>query len=437
VAQPVGTGVDIRNASDDEPVSEDHCHPEAELQRIESGSAAPADFEAVARHLLQGCDHCGPRLAEFWNPATLDGAALSAAVDHARAGISAMVRQTERARSAADGLVARLCDETEARRYLLIRNLEGARHRAVCDRLIQESRKWRHESAIETLRFAELAVIVADRLDTTAGELRTRAYAERGNAYRICGDLRAAESDFQTARGMALYCADPLFHADLLSFRASLAREGYEFDEAHRLLLAALKRYSRYGDVTKVAQTLIKLGEMHAYRNDPQRGIPPVLRALEIVGSTDVELRIVGLSVLLYLVAETGELHEAAELARQTHQLFETRAPRLGRLRFDWFRARLESDQGDYELALGHLRRIHRRLSLEGLSYDVALISLDLALTYIRRGRQAGPARSSALEAVALCEQLGVDKGPLARGYLFPHASETEVTDLRLMLGLT
>jgi hypothetical protein len=109
----------------------------------------------------------------------------------------------------------------------------------------------------------------------------------------------------------------------------------------------------------------------------------------------------------------------------------------LGRLRFDWFRARLESDQGDYELALGHLRRIHRRLSLEGLSYDVALISLDLALTYIRRGRQAGPARSSALEAVALCEQLGVDKGPLARGYLFPHASETEVTDLRLMLGLT
>lgn len=411
-------------------------HPIAELDRLEAGVASERDFERVIRHLLAGCEICGERMAGLWGVAT-DDAALAGAIDRSLLGFDAVRRRAEAERTAAEELVTQLRDLPDPRRRLLLRNIQRARRRAVCERLIEESRAWRHESAAETLRFAELAVLVAERLGDQAGELRARAYAERGNARRITGDLAAAERDFIRAdKLLATECTDPLVKAEMLSLKASLARAQRRFDDAIRLLVRAASRHSHYGDFGGLAKVLIQLGQVHAHRGTPEEGVTPVLKALRLLGPADLQLKLTGLSVLLHLLTEAGETHEAAELIRRTRLLFEVHLSQLDRLRFDWASARIERDLGNYDAAILELVRTRREFVARELPYDVALVSLDLALAYAKCGNRI-ELRALASETARLFAHLGIERESIAALSLFTQVSEAEAVDLAAKLSAT
>jgi tetratricopeptide (TPR) repeat protein len=410
-------------------------HPIAELDRLEAGIASERDFERVVRHLLAGCEVCGERMAGLWGVASTDQAALSGVIERSLANFDAARRRAEAERAAADELVNQLRDLPDPRRRLLLRNIQRARRRAVCERLIDESRAWRHESAAETLRFAELAVLVAERLGDQAGELRARAYAERGNARRITGDLAAAERDFIRAdKLLATECTDPLVKAEMLAMRASLARAQRRFDDAIRLLVRAASRYSRFGDLTGLATVLINLGLIHAYRGVPVEGIGPVTKALRICKG-NIPLQLNGLSTLIHLLAESGELHEAVDLVKRVRHLFEARAPKIDRLRFDWVAARLESELGNYESAAMALVSLRRGFLGENLPYDVALVSLDLALTYARLGRRR-ELRQIAAETSFLFASLGIDREHIGSLNLLSQTNEAQVAEVAAALAV-
>jgi tetratricopeptide (TPR) repeat protein len=409
-------------------------HPIAELDRLEAGIASERDFECVVRHLLAGCEVCGERMAGLWGVASTDQAALSGVIERSLENFGAVQRRAEAERTAADELVTQLRDLPDPRRRLLLRNIQRARRRAVCERLIDESRAWRHESAAETLRFAELAVLVAERLGDQAGELRARAYAERGNARRITGDLAAAERDFIRAdKLLATECTDPLVKAEMLSLRASLARDSRSFDQAIQLLLRAASRFSRYGDMSGLASILIQLGHVYGMAGEPNRGIGPVVKALRIATTYPTEIKLAGLSTLAYLLAEAGEAREAIELIRRVRPLFSGKSTRLDRFRLDWLAARTERDLGNPLVASQTLARLREVFIEEDLPYDAARVSLDLACAFADLG-QRYQLKELATETASLFSDLGIAREHIASLSLLAQATRSEIAELTAAL---
>ena len=181
--------------------------------------------------------------------------ALGAVIERAVAKVPALERQVEAERQAAAEILDRLARQPPARQQLFLEHAAAALQRAVCELLLERARAQRHQSARETLRLAELALLVAERCGggPGAGELRARAWAELGNARRILADLPGAAQAFaQAERLIAPGCTDPLFPAELLSLRASLAHDRREFDEAGSLLRRSAAMYSACGECRAV-----------------------------------------------------------------------------------------------------------------------------------------------------------------------------------------
>jgi hypothetical protein len=138
----------------------------------------------------------------------------------------------------------------------------------------------------------------------------------------------------------------------------------------------------------------------------------------------------------LAILAESGELHEAVDLVKRVRHLFEARAPKIDRLRFDWVAARLESELGNYESAAMALVSLRRGFLGENLPYDVALVSLDLALTYARLGRRR-ELRQIAAETSFLFASLGIDREHIGSLNLLSQTNEAQVAEVAAALAVS
>jgi tetratricopeptide (TPR) repeat protein len=412
-------------------------HPVRGLKRFAAGRATAVQRRAVVRHLLGGCRRCGARLADLLRPRPADPAALSRVVERAVAGFDRLELRVGAELTAAEELIDRLRDLPEARQRLMVANTERARQRAVCEELISESRAHRHDSAAETLRYAELAVLAAERYTgPDADELRARALAERGNARRIAGDLRAAEKDFAVAqRLLRAGSADPLVEAQLLSLRASLADDLRRFDVAIQLLKKATAQFDRFDDMPGLARTLIKLGRVHGRRGEPREGIAWMLQALKLPAiHQDPALKMIALHNLIYLVMEAGDPAEAATLLAYVRPVVLANASPLDRLRFDWLSARIDRDLGNAPVAARMLERLRASYLHENLPYEVALVSLDLAVVYVQLDRRSA-LNELAAETTELLGRLGVRREQIAALRLLVQAEADDA--VRLAAGLT
>jgi hypothetical protein len=401
------------------------------LARLAFGTASPAERRRAVRHLLGGCQSCGRLLARR----LLAGGSprpLAAAMARAVVKAPALERQAAAERSAAAAILDRLASQPLARQRLFLANAAAAHRRAVCELLLERAREQRHRSARKTLRFAELALLVAERrAGPGADELRARAWAEVGNARRIRADLPGAARAFAEAeRLIAGGCADPLFRAELLSLRASLAHDHREFTEATELLQGCAMIYDSCGCKPGSAKALVQLGFLHGLRGDPAAGIRPLLRALDLAGDVgDRCLTQIAIQNLIHLVAEAGHPHHASALVAYARPLFERTSEALDRLRFDWVAARIDRDVGLLRTAAAQLERLRTTYAKEELPYEAALVSLDLAAVYARDQRREA-LRELAAASCDLFRRLGVGREHLASLALLAQVDALEALEL-------
>jgi hypothetical protein len=283
---------------------------------------------------------------------------------------------------------------------------------------------------------ARLAVTVADREPAgpesaaLRSDLRALAWAQRGNAERIAGELRAAEAAIREAEKLLdSGTGDPLLRARILSLLASLRSDQSRFAEAVGLADQAARLYRRGGDLHGCGRTLIKLASFHAYRDELDLACAQLDRAL---ASLDPALE----PRLLFaahhnrasyreragrLAEAAAELALAEPLARAT----------LDRVRLAWLAGRIALRRGDAAAGERSLLQARADFLAHGLAYETAQVSLELAALYAELGRTADQ-RRLAEEMVPLFAARDVHPEARAALLLFCDAARREAATASL-----
>ena len=314
----------------------------------------------------------------------------------------------------------------------------------LCDLLLAKLREIWYDDPSALVEIAELAVAVADRLDTThygvnlVEDARALAWAHLANAYRIASDLRQAEEALTTAeshhrRGIE----DPLTEAEILSFWASLRISQARYGEAVRLLDQALEIYKAAKDSHREGRTWIQKGMALGHAGKVTQAIRLIRKGLRSIDiEEEPQLLVAGRHNLIGYLNESGRQSEALEFLEQTRRLYLNMGNRMHLVRLRWLEGRIARELGrfaDAEVALAEARKAFVD---RGIGFDAALVSLDLATVYLRQGKSV-EVKQLAAEMLPIFESRDVHQEALAALLVFRRAAETEEVTLSLLERLT
>src|SRR6185295_13585875 len=119
-----------------------------------------------------------------------------------RVGAVAIARRWKRERAEAARLWERLRKEPREKRRLLVEQVARFQTWAMCERLCDESVRAAAHDAGEARKLADLALFAAEKApgrEIWRRRLQGYAWAFVGNAWRVAGNLREAETAFQSA----------------------------------------------------------------------------------------------------------------------------------------------------------------------------------------------------------------------------------------------
>lgn len=399
----------------------------------------------MVRHLLTGCPVCheialnGRLPDEAAERAGYEIAFMSA--ERAAAGrLSALARE----RGEASERLREIAVQPFYRQWVMVTDKPDFRTWAFCELLLDACREWGFQDPARALQTARLSVEAADRLDReTYGEmlvndLRARSWATLGNAERILTDFRAAEMSFaKAAQLLKSGTGDPIEKARLLLFEASLLGHQQRFREAFRLLARVVRIGSRCGDRHLCGKALITHGFLAGMAQEPEQALRLLRQGLSLI-DPDVEPRLLVAArhnLILGLV-DSGRPQEALDLLEESRPLYERLGDRMNLIRLTWL-------EGKVALSLDRLGRAEELLLAardllveQGLAYDAALLSLDLAQVYARQGRGTEMARLAA-EILPIFKSLEIRREAVSALLVFQKAAAMETVTLGLVQELS
>ncbi|MEL7058729.1 MAG: tetratricopeptide repeat protein [Acidobacteriota bacterium] len=261
--------------------------------------------------------------------------------------------------------------------------------------LRQRSRLIGRDHPRRGVQVADLALKSLDVIDSSVldkselARLKAQAWAWLAHARTLAGDLRGSQQGFATAeRFLELAGDDALVRGDIALFQAALRREQCRFDEAWNEVERASQLYGEL-DRSDLEVTLLIAKAMIAFEEgDPEKSIPFLERATELVdASTDGFLRLALFHNLVTCYAETGRYSQALDLLPQTRQLL-GRFGRAGqRIRLRWLEGVILRGRGEFEQAESAMLESREAFTRIDDHPRAALVCLDLANLYQRQSR--------------------------------------------------
>lgn len=325
-----------------------------------------------------------------------------------------------------------------ARRMIVEEALEH-RNWALCELLCEESVKAAGDSADRAVELAELALLIAELApgdEAWRSRLQGYAWAHVGNARRVKGELPGAEEAFTRSRKLwevgASSDSKLLDEARILGLEASLRRAQSRFTEALSLLDSALA--ADRGGLTK--HLLINKANALEAVGDFESAVM-VLRQVAPLIEAEGEPRLLfalrfNLAVNLYFL---GRHPEAEVLIPELKRLAARIGNDLDFARLNWLEGRVAAGLGRNETATVLLYRVRGEFASRGLAFDMALVSLELAVIYLQEGR-TGEVKSIARQMAPIFKAQGVPREALAALRLFREAAEREAITLDLVQRL-
>jgi hypothetical protein len=238
--------------------------------------------------------------------------------------------------------------------------------------------------------------------------LGLRAIALKANALRVAGDLRAADEIFRRLRSdrRRTLVAEPEVRAELASLEASLRQDQRRFVEAETLLTWALDRYRAAGDGDGAAKALIQQAIVSRVRGEPAAALPLLREAAGLVDAEQAPRRCLEVQHNLALcLCQLGAHEEAAAVVAANRALYDRFPDSWTQLLLRWLEARLARASGSSEAAERAFLEVRNGYIAEGLPYDVALATLDLAELYVQEGRTAEVKRLAAESMKVFADQ--------------------------------
>jgi tetratricopeptide (TPR) repeat protein len=344
----------------------------------------------------------------------------------------------ERWRRAERDLAALLRLPAEERRARIDRARSRFRGPSLAELLVQESRRRIPGAPREAYHLAELARLIIHRSPATSEsfDLVALASAHMANACRAGGDLRLAEEHFGFVRYVITHqgVTDPRTLGQIDHLEGSLRCDQRLFGQAEMLLSRAAMLYRVSGSPVGTGRVLLTLGTMYYQQGNLGRAVETTEAALEgLPPETEPRLYLNGRHNLAVYLTESGRFEEAADLLEADEALYRRFPEPWTQLRLSWLRGKIAAGRGEFAAAEQWLLETRDGFVREGIGYDAAMVSLDLALLYLKEGR-TGDVRRLAEEMVSIFEAQDVHREAMAAVMLFREAARREEVTAALVI---
>jgi transcriptional regulator with XRE-family HTH domain len=279
------------------------------------------------------------------------------------------------------------------RRRLLKLSLRPGRSVALAALACEASVRAAAHKVEDALELAELALFIGDQVpESRRSRAQSFCWGHIGNARRVATDYDAADEAF--ARSWSLRRAeaeaDPELLPEwrLLDLEASLRRAERRLPEALDLLARA--RAASGGDPVAAARILLKKEHVFDLQGDIESALAALAEAAPFVETS-------GDSHLLFALrfktvnnsCHLERWEEAAKLLPVVTDMAAEQGNALDLIRLTWLQAKVAAGQGRAEEAIAKLERVSNDFTDRQLPYEAALSSLDLAIIWLKAGRNA------------------------------------------------
>lgn len=371
-----------------------HVLPE-DVERFLKGALPLAKSHQLLDHLLRGCSNCslavaqGSGLAPRKVPESAYDAVMSKAVTRASG--------AQAAHQEAVAILTSLLLGERAWRDLSGPEMAALQGLPQLRTLLDAGFSLRHEDPQATLRFARLARYAADRLSPVdlghdaVADLRALAWAELGNAYRICDDLsRANRAMNRAVHWAARGSSSTLLLARVADLLASLLNAQRRCTEARELLQLVYDIHEKAGRTQLAGRALFSAATMALTDGVPGEAIFLYRRALSFLdGERDGGMVTQSVQGLITCLADLGRFRTARRLLWQSrHRIVEDATP-LDLVRLRWLEGRIYAGLGDLRRAEEAFEATREGFAEHGKFYGAAIAGLDLATLLARQGRYA------------------------------------------------
>jgi tetratricopeptide (TPR) repeat protein len=242
------------------------------------------------------------------------------------------------------------------------------------------------------LAFAKLARCAADRLSARelgsqpVVDLRALAWAELGNAYRVCNDLnRAAYAMNRAVYWCSRGSRSHLLLARVADLLASLLGYQRRFSESRELLQLAYDSYVADGDWHRAGRTLISQGNLAVWEGRTDESIPLMRRGFDLLDpDREPDLVVHTLWNMVATLADLGRFRSARRLLWRSRIIYEGV---VDPHRIRWQEAKIHVGLAEHAKAELAFRQARTGLVATGQTYRAALAGLDLAALLASQGR--------------------------------------------------
>lgn len=436
-----------------------HRHPEPLLlEKFLRGEATTPELQALVWHLLEACPDCaaaagvegGGGQTEVF-AATVGAEVAQGAPGFLETGDDAVVEQVRcriqpkldlmvRAQREAPGLLDELQRHPLERQRLLIRNNPRFHNLPLADVMLEAAWERRLRQPAESEGMVVLALDLLDQIDATVfgealvNDLRGRAWAYRGNLFRIQSALREADEAFRRAEGfLEEGTGDPLEAARLLGLKATLRRSQMRLPEASGMIQESFEIYEALGEHHLAGRTMVTQALLLYHQGEPAAALEVLGKAQSLI---DPErdpylLRVVQQNLVVYLT-EVGRYEEAMALIPALRHRVVEGGNRIELLRLRWQEGKLLLSLGHESRAEAAFLEVRKGFVEQGIAHDAALVSLELASLYLRQGRTA-EIRELTGQMVPIFQSRDLHQSVVAALLLFQQAVERDALTLRLI----
>ncbi len=245
------------------------------------------------------------------------------------------------------------------------------------------------------------------------------------NACRLQDDSREADQLFTLARQIMDQhgVTDPAVIARVDDLMGSLRRDQRRLQEAEKLQKRAATLFSLRRLPEDAARALINLGAVYKHQNKGERAIDTTRAALGLLGpEADPRLILCGhYNLALYLV-EAGRYDEAADQLEADASLYRQFGEPWTQRRLDWLWGDIAAGRGDVATAERLYLQTRDGFIAEKMGYDAAIVSLDLAVLYLKEERMPDVQRL-AEEMLPIFQAQDIHREALAALRLFQEAA--------------
>lgn len=267
----------------------------------------------------------------------------------------------------------------------------------LCEALLRKSWEARFSDPKRMLKLAESAANMARHIKPekypwpgTLPDLRIRALAELGNAYRVNDRFPEADAAFEQAWGIMEEegTEDPLLQARLLDFWASLRSAQRRLEEANVLLDRVHELYLEAGEPHLAGRVLISMGINTHYMGCPQKAVSLFERGLSHLESErEPQLVAIAQQVRLHALVDSGEYRKASRLLLRSglREAFATEPLNLRKLR--WVEGKIHAGLSRFARAEQAFTEVREEFLQAGQLYEAALVGLELAALWLRQDR--------------------------------------------------